>query len=347
MPRLLLSTHLILLKPVKESLLGDNDSSWRLFWEALHKRHAEWTGEFATYDPVRGWTLKPGVRDLTPFQPGKFLNSNSKGVRGQTEHDYSRTPGKQRILVFGDSFTFGTEVSDDETYSHYLESDLPNTEVLNFGIQGYGHDQMLLYLQREGVKYHPDVVIVGFVFIDSYRNLWRFFAFAKPKFEMTREGLVLTNVPVPTPEQVLAQEPYRSKAIDLAMILQDRIMWALGANEKKARNLTRSIMDEMIATIRGVGAVPVFMYMPVYEEIRDSSDSMNGHEKFLYDYCHDRGVACLFIRPRFRQAIKDGAKMETRFHWSPEMHRMAAQELADFLASKGLVREEPAQAVRR
>jgi hypothetical protein len=94
---------------------------------------------------------------------GKTLNSNSKGLRGKAEHEYQRTAGKRRILVLGDSFTFGEEVSDDETFPHYLESALPNTEVVNFGVQGYGHDQMLLCLKEEGVKYYPDIVILDFL----------------------------------------------------------------------------------------------------------------------------------------------------------------------------------------
>ena len=197
---------------VRRAVLGDDNSSWRLFWVVLHRQHEEWTGKYATFHPTRGWAVMPDVKNMTPFAKGKFVNTNSKGLRGATEYPYARTPGKQRILVLGDSFTFGTDVSDDETYSHDLESALPNTEVLNLGVQGYGQDQMLLYLKEEGVKYHPDVVILGYLNMDTYRNLWKFFAFAKPKFDMTPEGLKLTNVPVPTPEQVLAEEPYRSKA---------------------------------------------------------------------------------------------------------------------------------------
>ena len=76
-------------------------------------------------------------------------------LEGKTEHQYQPTPGRHRIVTLGDSYTFGDEVSDDETYSHYLERCLPDTEVMNFGLSGYGHDQMLLYLEQEGVKYHP------------------------------------------------------------------------------------------------------------------------------------------------------------------------------------------------
>jgi len=206
-PRLFLATNLVSHQRVRRAVLGDDNSSWRLFWIILHRQHEEWTGKYATYHPTRGWAVIPDLKNMTPFGKGKFVNSNSKGLRGITEYEYARTPGKQRILVLGDSFTFGTDVSDDETYADDLEAALPNTEVLNLGVQGYGQDQMLLYLKEEGVKYHPDVVILGYLNMDTYRNLWKFFAFAKPKFDMTPNGLQLTNVPVPTPEQVLAEEP--------------------------------------------------------------------------------------------------------------------------------------------
>jgi hypothetical protein len=81
------------------------------------------------------------------------------------------------------SFTFGQEVGDDETWSCFLQNLLPGSEVINFGVQAYGHDQMLLYLQEEGIKYHPDIVILGFVSMDMRRQhalvsrlraVWRF-----------------------------------------------------------------------------------------------------------------------------------------------------------------------------
>ena len=336
-PRLFLATSLIQHQSVRKAVLGDDNSSWRLFWVFLHRRHEEWTGKYSTYDPIRGWAVMPNVKNMTPFGKGKFVNSNSKGLRGATEYEYARTPGKTRILVLGDSFTFGTDVSDDETYSHYLEADLPDTEVLNLGVQGYGQDQMLLYLKEEGVKYHPDVIIVGFATLDTYRNLWKFFAFAKPKYDMTPSGLKLTNVPVPAPEQVLAQEPYRSKAADFAVILTQKIRWALGMNQREARQLTRPILDEIVATTRSIGAVPVFVYLPAYEEVDDLSASMSKHELYLYDYCGERNLPCLFLRPRFVQEIGKGAKLESRFHWNAAMHKMAAQEIADFLVARDLV----------
>jgi hypothetical protein len=335
---------------LRRQVTGFDNSSYRLQWIGLHRIHQEWTGQYAIYHPTRGWTLKPGIRNMNVFE-GKFLNSNSKGIRGKTEYDYPRAAGKQRILVLGDSFTFGEEVSDDETYSHDLESALPNTEVLNLGVQGYGHDQMLLYLKEEGVKYHPNVVILGFAYLDIYRNIWSFFAYAKPQFELIPGGLRLTNVPVPTPDRVLAREPYLPKALDLLVILREKVRWMLGENETEARNLTRALLDETIATTRSIGAVPVFVYLPVYEEIQPLPESFHtltaksppvaNREQYLGAICQEQGIRCLFLRPRFEEEVKRGVDFNARGHWNPAAHRLAAQEIRSFLLGNKLIQDDP------
>jgi len=342
--RLVLSVH-----GLRRRVTGFDNSSYRLQWVGLHRIHLEWTGQYAIYHPIRGWVLKPGIRKMSVFS-GKILNSNSKGLRGESEYEYQRTPGKQRILVLGDSFTFGEEVSDDETYSHDLESLLPNTEVLNLGVQGYGHDQMLLYLRDEGAKYKPDIVILGFAYLDIYRNLWTFFAYAKPKFELESGGLKLTNVPVPTPEHVLAVEPYRSKALDLMVMLQDKLLWNFGEKEAEARSLTRALLGELIVTTRRIGAVPVIVYLPVYEEIeppsggsvrlKAASPPVPAREQYVRSICEEQGISCLFLGPRFRQEVEKGARFSAQGgHWNAQAHQRAAQEMAGFLLKSNLIQD--------
>src|SRR5208283_649860 len=118
--------------------------------------------------------------------------------------------------------------------------------------------------------------------------------------------------------------------------------WKLGINEREAKELTTPILNEMIATIRSIGAVPVFVYLPAYEEVDDLSDSISDRERYLYDYCQAKNLACLFLRPRFVKAAKNGVKLESHFHWTAEMHKMAAEEIAKFLVAKGLVQGAPA-----
>jgi hypothetical protein len=321
---------------------ANSSTSWRLIWTRQHPVHQGelygWgSGKFAVYDQTRGWALKPNIKDMTVFN-GKILNSNSKGLRGSAEHDYQRNPSKRRILILGDSFTFGDEVSDDETYPHYLATALANTEILNLGVPGYGHDQMLLYLKEEGVKYHPDVVILGFVFPDTYRNLLTFFSYAKPEYKFVRGGVEVTNIPVPTPAQFLAAEPYRLKSLDVLEVARDRLWQRLGLSETRARDLTRLLLGKIVATTRGIGAVPVFVYLPVAEEILDSRDEMTGGERYLYDYCQDQSVPCLFLRQRFREEIKRGAKFNSYGHWNRAEHAAAAEGIKDFLLRDNLVK---------
>src|SRR5262245_47270071 len=104
-----------------------------------------------------------------------------------------------RIVVLGDSFTFGEEVSDTETYPHLLQELLPTVEVINLGVHGYGHDQMLVLFREEGSKYEPSLVVLGFVASDMERNLMGFRDYAKPRFVVTGGELRLVGTPVPHP----------------------------------------------------------------------------------------------------------------------------------------------------
>jgi hypothetical protein len=332
---------------LRRRVTGFDDASYRLQWIKLHGEHKDWTGPFAIYHPTRGWALKSGIQGMKVFD-GTILNSNSKGLRGNVEYNYKRAPGKQRIVILGDSFTFGAEVPDNATYAHYLESHIPNSEVLNFGVQGYGHDQILLYLKEEGIKYRPDIVILGFTYIDIYRNIESFFAYAKPQFKLVFGNLQLTNVPVPTPERVLAEEPYRPKSFDILFILKEKLRWALDQNEAEAREVTEQLLDEIIRTTRGIGAAPVFVYLPVNEEIAPlpqfgittKSPAVADREQYLRGICEKEKLTCLFLRPRFREAVQKGVDLHPRGHWNPTAHSIAGEEIENFLFSNHLIPSE-------
>ena len=336
---------------LRKRAIGIDDSSYRLRWIKARSEHLEWTGPFAAYDPTRGWILKPDIRDMRVFD-GTILNTNSKGIRGTGEYDYARTSGRQRVVVLGDSFTFGAEVADDQTFCKYLRANLENVDVLNLGVQGYGHDQMLLYLRDEGVKYHPDVVMVGFTFIDVYRNIENFFAYSKPKFESISGRLTLTNVPVPSPEQVLAREPYRLKALDVFEILKQKLRWAAGKNEADAESITRLLLDEIVSTARGIGATPVFVYLPVNDEILptapsgliDKLPSIERREEYLRRICQNDNVPCLFLGSLFRQEAAKGVDFNVKGHWNAKGHAVAGEEIKGFLLRNNLIHHDDAKA---
>jgi len=307
-------------------ILGNDESSFRIAW--IHRGSLPGVAyTFDQYHPIRGWTLISSIRNASVFGD-RILNTNSKGLRGTAEVSYERVTGVPRAEVYVDSFTFGEEVSDDETYSARLGEALPGTEILNMGEHGYGHDQMLLYLEEEGVRYHPDLVVLGFHPFDMERNILSFRDFAKPRFEVTGGQLVLTNTPVPTPEVVRAREPYRSKFWDLLTMLVARTRWATGREDAAMQLVTRAILRRFSALAAEKDFHLLLVYMPVWHEL-DPGPATPGEEFFL-SYCAEAKVDCLDLRPSFLDREQAGDHFKTSGHWNRREHQAAA----DFLAPR-------------
>lgn len=127
-------------------------------------------------------------------------NTNSLGARGTREVPYERDIEKFRILFIGDSFTFGEDVSDNNTYPEILQKKLGDKfEVINLGVHGYGLGQSYLYLKEEGIKYKPDLVILGLFMPDIIRDKQRVFGYFKPKFGIDKNSnLIISENYIPT-----------------------------------------------------------------------------------------------------------------------------------------------------
>ena len=328
----------------------EGDTAWRL---SFVRRQSRKPGiiyyPFDVYHPTRGWALQPGLSHVEAFNNKKILSSNSRGLRGSSEHAYEKPPSTLRILTFGDSFTFGEEVSDDETWPYFLEKLLPGSEVINFGIHGYGHDQMLLYLREEGIKYHPDIVILGFLSMeDMERNMLSFRDYAKPRFVLDGGRLVLTNTPVPRIEETLAREPWRLKFLDVLTMLRDRYRGRFGELELKTemKQVTIALLDEIANTIRTAGAVPIFVYLPIEGEIKRSEMDMSDGERFFFSYCRERGIQSIYLQRFFHEKLEQGVHLKTTGHWDPLEHRTAAEGIRAYLVEHGVVPlSQPAEAI--
>lgn len=100
---------------------------------------------------------------------------NSKGLRNYKEFEYAKPEGTIRMLTIGDSYTLGFEVRQDQTYSAVLEKYLNrkglNCEVINCGVGGFSNAEELVFLENEGIKYNPDVIILGFYVNDLVDNI--------------------------------------------------------------------------------------------------------------------------------------------------------------------------------
>jgi len=105
------------------------------------------------------------------------------------------------ILAVGDSFTFGDEVKDGQTWPAQLKL-LTGRHVLNGGVSGYGFDQAVLRAEQLAGKYRPSAIVVGFIADDIRRTeMRRLWSADKPYFDLDSNlgsgKIVLRNVPVP------------------------------------------------------------------------------------------------------------------------------------------------------
>jgi lysophospholipase L1-like esterase len=126
-------------------------------------------------DADRFWRLVENVR--LPDDGGALVGviSNSRGLRDPREIPFEKPPGDVRVLFLGDSTTFGWLLRHDETIVHQTEQRLrerfPARDIacLNAGVPGYTSFQGWRYLESEGLRYQPDLVVASFGFNDSAR----------------------------------------------------------------------------------------------------------------------------------------------------------------------------------
>jgi hypothetical protein len=148
----------------------------------------------ASYDELLGYVPRPGFAG-TENAWGTTVTIDERGFRRNGQA--TPTHGSP-ILALGDSFTFGDQVSDHETWPAHLERRL-NVPVWNAGVFGYGLDQVVLRAEQLIEKYGPPVVIVSMIDEDIDRCGFSCRFAEKPFFEVDQGHLVLKNIPVPAP----------------------------------------------------------------------------------------------------------------------------------------------------
>mgnify|MGYP001558276613 CR=1 FL=1 len=149
-----------------------------------------------THDPVIGWRLQPNqsCRQKTVEYDIQY-KTNGKGLRDDEEHSYVKDPAKKRIVILGDSHTFGQGVALENTFEKLLERNTGG-EVLNLGVPGYDAGQYYLALKTEGMKYNPDIVVLVFYFLNDIDEInVSSQSGPKPKFSLDNNLLKWENVP--------------------------------------------------------------------------------------------------------------------------------------------------------
>jgi lysophospholipase L1-like esterase len=306
-----------------------------------------------------GWMeVAPGI----PYRPRP--NSVLSGRSQTDEYDYHhkhnamgfrdvdrpliKPEGTFRILGLGDSFTAGWGAAFEETYLRRTEVALnarggehPPVEVVKAGINGYFPESQRMLLETYGLRYRPDVVVVGFTANDVFDTWMGVDAVAVSKWgwltsreaaELGRPGtwLYLNFHVARVPLSFVA----RGKR---AVFFNDWKTTTYRPDEvaERAWQEVFAQYDRMDRVIRQAGAQLVLFYIPSDPPL---TDRHTYPEQRLDGWAAQRGIELISALPEMRAAMRqETLYWEKDGHCTPAGYRVLAEVLARELDARGLV----------
>jgi hypothetical protein len=285
------------------------------------------------YHSRLGWIPRPG-------QSGSGWTSivDASGVRSNGR---SISTASRPILAVGDSFTFGDEVEDSDTWPAHLEKIL-NKRVLNAGVGAYGIDQAFLRAELLLDKYDPDVVILSFISDDINRTEYSYYPFGrgwKPYFDYGNGSLILRNVPVP-------QEPvprvFRSfqtlRRVLGYSFLADAVLDRIARPDierihQDGDNVSVDLLVRMDRLAKDRRGQFIAIALPTNGRIGDNARLPN-----LVKRVREKGVEVLDLSTEMMKL--QPSHFQNLFlpggHYSPAMNRWVAEHIAAFLQERGI-----------
>jgi lysophospholipase L1-like esterase len=260
---------------------------------------------------------------------------NRHGFRG-LDWEREKAPGVRRVVLLGDSFTFGEGVRLEHTLGARLEEILSAdsdaaTEVLTFAVGGWGTHDQVNFLEHAGIGFDPDLVIVVYVLNDAEYagglDLWRRF---REQYQNRRlQGSYLASA---------LYAGFARRRLARAYI-EDLVGRSQAQREDWARSFGDLARGRRIATSAGARfAVAIFPFLyeldasypfrPLHEMVAQFC-LWNGIQVLdLFDAFEGRSYAELWVHPSDQHPNEDG-------------HRIAAEALADFVRKEQLLPDGP------
>jgi lysophospholipase L1-like esterase len=293
--------------------------------------------------PEIGYELIPGVAGTGSF--GEAIIINSHGLR-DVERPWEKPPGVKRVLVLGDSFTFGMKVEASSNYPKALEALLNEAsgkwryDIINAGVVAYSLCQERKWLEIKGWRYEPDLVVVGFFGDDPHCQgevSGRRFAEQKAYRTFTRVS-VLYNF-LKNSYNILS-----SKYLERL-----RPAWTGGIESRALylqRNKFTNISEKEWAGVAGdleyiekeVGLRGAKLLVVVIPDVGQlGSPELQSPNRKLLDICESSDLACIDTTPLIEEAAQPLSLYlyPLDAHLSPAGHRLVARAIADWISAEG------------
>jgi len=291
-------------------------------------------GRLYTTHPTLGYAPIPGQFKATIDDAYSFRFTNLSNSQRVTHplNTYPVQNGRNEIWILGDSITFGWSVNDEEAFPWLLQADLPNYEVVNFGVMGYGTLQSLIQL-REALKLRnkPKVVILNYASWHDVRNTFvrarrKMLAIAsslgpvnQPYARLTRDGKI---------EIVQETLQYREFPLMRYSALSNMLEETYDKYEERhvdSHKVTKAIMKEIARLCRAEGIEVVVAGL--------TSDATTSD---MLAYAQSEGMKTLSMFVDL--SIKENNNLPFDSHPSAAAHRQYAQLLKPYLVN--LLQEE-------
>ncbi len=297
---------------VYERLMG------RYAVQAFQSNNVELAVHYGTFlwDNLLFWRMNPGSSGV-----------NGQGFREARDIPAAKPAGTFRVVCIGDSVPFGYGLPAEKAYPRLLEEMLrsrtaKNVEVINAGVVGYTSWQALRYLERDLIKYAPDLVI----------------HYSGPNDENDSVGLSDKEQPVP-PRWLARAHSYLSTFKTYSLLASCLYNLKYRTGKAGAARQPRVSREDYARNIRSMaelgkehGFETVFIRPVFYsQDIRAVKE--------LYPLPEGvRVVDQVFnvIKARENEAQRFFLKNDCA-HFSEEGHRLVAGALADLIMEKGLL----------
>lgn len=320
-------------------------------------------GSYEHTDTLIGWKLPPGARIEARPRHGDYevtyvageggFRSSEEGsppgdpADGTPENLVDEAPGDSagvgtRIVFLGDSFTFGVGVEGDETFAHLVSERFGSVPTANYGMSGFGIDQMWLTLRHYASEPPPDIVVVAFVLDDlnrtmsayrlrdtlqTLRSQGRVGWVPKPAFDLNDRGELERLGPESRPRGLLEAIADRSRIAEALRRVENRLSLRRPIGHRW--RLNRKIFEEIRAESERLGARLLVVYVPA-----------KGLEKrptpvFESEFA-DLGIPFLDLRSRLPRNYGD-LYFEHDRHFNERGQAFAANEIAAALVELGWV----------
>ncbi len=326
------------------------------------------------FDPELGEIPVP-LQKARRTYPGVYAfthTNNSQGFRDGREFG-PKSPGDRRILLLGDSFTYGIGVNDDQTFAYHLEQYLRErrlaAEVINTGNPGKGTDYELKLFQTVGVQLQPDVTVLCF-FANDFQDNARGDYYAVDHGELRvkpldrgRGGLKSFLYNFPGYNWLIswsqAANLVKQAAVNYLVKTQNSpggppaaasglvVSYAnkgQGFSDAANIKLTEIYVDHLRAAVKRAGSDLLVIYIPLAAEVENfrRMQQISRDEEAIKKIIAARGGALQSLTPVLATG---GEPLEELYypegHWTPRAHWLAGSYLACYICDSLQGKVEP------